>query len=99
VYWKQKGKIKCATLGDESTKFFHPTATIRKNKNGIRSLIGDQGMEKFGHEEMASILWESFKSRLGVTEFTHMYFDLSSLLHSTENMQARSIVFFHLSLS
>jgi hypothetical protein len=38
---KAKGKIKWATLGDESTKFFHSTATIRKNKNGIGSLIDE----------------------------------------------------------
>jgi hypothetical protein len=45
TYWKQKGKIKWATLGDENTKFFHSTATIRKNKNGIRSLTDGQGLE------------------------------------------------------
>jgi hypothetical protein len=61
-----KGKIKWATLGDENTKFFHSIATIRKNKNGTRSLIDEQGLEKFGHDEKASILWESFRSRLGV---------------------------------
>jgi hypothetical protein len=32
------------------------------------------------------ILWDSFRSRLGVSEFTHMYFDLSSLLHSMDNL-------------
>jgi hypothetical protein len=37
----------------------------------------------FDHETKASILWESFKERLGMSEFTHMYFDLSSLLHRT----------------
>jgi hypothetical protein len=61
VYWKQRGKITWATLGDENTKFFHSTATIRKNKNGIRSLIDEQGLEKFVHDEKASILWESFR--------------------------------------
>jgi hypothetical protein len=86
VYWKQRRKIKWATLRDENTKFFHSTATIRKNKNGIRSLIDDQGLEKFGHDEKASILWESFRSRLGVSEFTHMYIDLPSLLHRTDNL-------------
>jgi hypothetical protein len=83
---KAKGKIKWATLVDENTKFFHSTATIRKNKNGIRSLIDEQGLEKFGHDEKASMLWESFRSRLGVSEFNQMYFNLSSLLHRTYNM-------------
>jgi hypothetical protein len=75
-----------ATLVDENIKFFHSTATIRKNKNGIRSLIDEQGLEKFGHDEKASMLWESFRSRLGVSEFNQMYFNLSSLLHRTYNM-------------
>jgi hypothetical protein len=84
-----------ATLVDENIKFFHSTATIRKNKNGIRSLIDEQGLEKFGHDEKASILWESFRSRLGVYEFTHMYFNLSSLLHRTDNMHILEEHFSH----
>jgi hypothetical protein len=52
-------------------------------------------LEKFGHDEKASILWESFRSRLGVSEFTHMYFDLPSLLHRTDNLQFLEEPFSH----
>jgi hypothetical protein len=95
IYWKQRGKIKWATLGAKNTKKNHSTATIRKNKNGIRSLLNDQGIETFDHETKASILWESFKDRLGVSEFTHMYFDLSILLHRTIDLDVLEGPFTH----
>jgi hypothetical protein len=42
----------------------------------------------FGHEDKTSIMWESFKTRLGVSEFTHMYFDMSYLLHRIDGLEA-----------
>jgi hypothetical protein len=80
VYWKQRGRIKWATLGEENTKFFHANATIRHNRNSIMSLKGKDGIEKIGHEEKAKIIWEAFKDRLGSSEFTEMHFNLSKLL-------------------
>jgi hypothetical protein len=80
VYWKQRGRIKWATLGEENTKFFHANATIRHNKNSIMSLKGKDGIEKIGHEEKAEIIWEAFKDRLGSSEFTEMHFTLTDLL-------------------
>jgi hypothetical protein len=47
----------------------------------------------FDHETKASILWESFKERLGMSEFTHMYFDLSSLLHRTLDLDVLEELF------
>jgi DNA-directed RNA polymerase sigma subunit (sigma70/sigma32) len=38
VYWKQRGRIKWATLGDESTNFFHATAIVNHNRNSIMML-------------------------------------------------------------
>jgi hypothetical protein len=77
------------------TKKNHSTATIRKNKNEIRSLLNDQGIETFDHETKAIILWKSFKDRLGVFEFTHMYLDLSSLLHRTIDLDVLEGPFTH----
>jgi hypothetical protein len=81
-------RLNGATLGDENTKKIHSTTTIRKNKNGIRSLLNDPGIEMFGHEDKASILWESFETRLGVPEFTHIYFDPSCLLLRIDGLEA-----------
>jgi hypothetical protein len=79
-YWKQRGKIKYATLGDENTRFFHSTATIRHNKNSIMVLKDVNGVAMSKHEDKANILWEAFKERLGKSEFSHIYFDLDSLI-------------------
>jgi hypothetical protein len=79
-YWKQRGKIKYATLGDENTRIFHSTATIRHNKNSIMVLKDVNGVAMSKHEDKANILWEAFKERLGKSEFSHIYFDLDSLI-------------------
>jgi hypothetical protein len=60
-YWKQKGRIKWATLGDENTKFFHANSTVWHNKNTIMVLKNSEGQEKCTHEDKAAILWEAYK--------------------------------------
>jgi hypothetical protein len=65
VYWRQRGTIKWATLGDENTKFFHANAIVKHTRNYIRSLKNSSGVEHFQHEEKALILWEAFKERPG----------------------------------
>jgi hypothetical protein len=88
IYWKQRGQIKWAKLGDENTKIFHATATIRHNKNSIRSLLDEEGVAKLRHEDKALILWESFKERLGTSEFQQIHFDLSQLMEPIHNLEA-----------
>jgi hypothetical protein len=83
----QRGRIKWATLGDENTKFFHTTATIRHNKNSIMVLKDGNGIDKFNHEDKAQLLWEAFKERLGTSEFTQMHFDLSAFINPTAGLQ------------
>jgi hypothetical protein len=56
VYWKQRGNIKWAKLGDENTKFFHANATIIHNKSTIKSLKDQNGVEIFKHEDKATII-------------------------------------------
>jgi hypothetical protein len=60
IYWKQRGRIKWATLGDENTKFFHANATVWHSKNYIRSLQYVDGVVRTQHDEKALLLWESF---------------------------------------
>jgi hypothetical protein len=54
IHWRQRGVIKWVTLGDENTKFFHATTTIRHLKNNIRSLQDSNGSEEFQHDEKAT---------------------------------------------
>jgi hypothetical protein len=38
------------------------------------------------HEKKANLLWEAYKQRLGTSEFSHMYFDLNTLLRPVKNL-------------
>jgi hypothetical protein len=38
------------------------------------------GSKLFSHEDKAQLLWETYKERLGNSEFSHMYFDLNELI-------------------
>jgi exonuclease III len=81
LYWKQRGTINWVKFGDECTSFFHANASMRHRGNNITSLRKDSGQEVFQHEAKAELIWETFKGRMGSSEFSHMYFDLQSLLH------------------
>lgn len=87
TYRKQRGKINWVKLGDECTRFFHANASIRHRKNLITSLTDSNGQEFFYHEAKASLLWNAYKERMGRSEYTHMYFDLSNLLQRGENLE------------
>jgi hypothetical protein len=88
-----KRKNQMASLGDENTKKFHATATIKHNKNAIMILRNGSGEEKFSHEDKAQILWEAYKDRLGTSEFSHIYFDLSQLLFVVPDLEQLQSLF------
>jgi hypothetical protein len=73
-------------LGDENTKFFHANANIKNCRNAIRSLKDTNDPERSKHEEKATLVLESFKERLGTSEFTNMHFDLYDLLQPVEDL-------------
>jgi hypothetical protein len=80
IYWKSRAKINWAKLGDESTKFFHTVATQQYRRNIITSLKASDGTDIYNHGNKASIIWSSFKDRLGITEDAPMLMDLSSII-------------------
>jgi hypothetical protein len=91
VYWKQRGTIKWATLGDARTKFFHNNATIKFRKSLITELESSDGSIALDHRQKEAILWKDFKERLGTSEFQGFQVDPTlfiqprSRLHSLEN--------------
>jgi hypothetical protein len=87
IYWKQRGQIKWAALGEENTKFFHANASIKNNKNSIMSLKDSDGMVKTKHEDKAEILWQAFRERLGTSEFSQMHFNLSELIQEADKLE------------
>jgi hypothetical protein len=86
IYWQQRERIKWATLGDENTKLFHATKTIKHNKNALMMLKNGSGEEKYSHEDKAQILWEAYKDMLGTSEFSQLHFDLSPLILPASNL-------------
>jgi hypothetical protein len=78
AYWKQRGAIKWATLGDASMKFFHAQATTKYRRNLITQLQDDPGFVVTEHSEKANLIWLAFKERLGTSNFTSLGFDLSA---------------------
>jgi hypothetical protein len=84
IYWKSRAKIKWAKLGDENTKFFHTVATQQYRRNIITSLKASDGTDIYNHDNKASIIWSSFKDRLGITEDAPMLMDLSNIIQPHE---------------
>jgi hypothetical protein len=68
--------------------FFHANATIRYRQNLISTLQDAEGKNFQGHEAKAKLLWDAYKKRLGSTKFSHIYFDLHSLLTSAKTWKS-----------
>jgi hypothetical protein len=82
----QRERIKWATLGDENTKFFHTTTTIRRNKKSNMVLKVGNGIDKFNYEDKTHLPWEAFKERLGTSEFNQMHIDLSAFINPSTGL-------------
>jgi exonuclease III len=86
IYWKQRGQIKWATLGDAGTKFFHANATVKHRHNLISSLKDDNGNLALSHNEKEAVLFNAFKNRLGTSQQTTMVFNLPALIQPIGNL-------------
>ena len=80
IYWKQRNTVRWVKFGDENSSFFHTMATIAHKRNFIFSLTKHDGTVVTEHEQKANLLWESYKQRLGICEFSNIHYDLSTLL-------------------
>jgi hypothetical protein len=61
-------------------KLFHSIATQNYRRNHISHLHLLDGSLAVDHEQKAAILWNSYKDRLGQSEFQDNLFDLSNLI-------------------
>src|SRR4051812_45011307 len=68
-------------------------ALERMRKNSISSLTTPDGAIISDHNQMANLLWSSYKERMGVSQGIHMGFDLSSLIPPVEGLQDLSSPF------
>lgn len=69
TYWKQRGTIKWAKLGDAGTSFFHANATLKHRKNLITQLVNCNNITVTSHSDKEQTIWEDFKVRLGISEY------------------------------
>jgi hypothetical protein len=83
-----KEAIKWATLGDMGTKFFYANATTRHRRNYITSFRSENGDIITSHPGMESLIWDTFKQRIGQTDFRGTLFDLSSLIQRHDNLDS-----------
>jgi hypothetical protein len=95
AYWKQRGKIKWVTLGDENSRFFHSMASNQKRRNQVATLSDDNGNPVSDHSEKAEILLQAYKERLGQTETTTTLPNLQQLIHVNEDLSFLEAPFTH----
>jgi hypothetical protein len=88
IYWRQRNTVRWLKLGDENTSFSHTMATISYKRNFIVSLSRSDGSIVTDHDQKTNLLWEAYKNRLGVSEFTGISYNLSELLteHSLDHL-------------
>jgi hypothetical protein len=80
TYWKQRSTIRFVKFGDENTKVFQTKATHLNRRNTVRQIFTKNGDYLVHHIDKVVALWESFKNRLGCSDFTRMFYDLSSII-------------------
>jgi hypothetical protein len=67
-------------FGDENIKVFQAMATHCNRRNNIDELYSESGLCLVQDKAKADTLWESFRNRLGVSDFIQMHFDLQNLI-------------------
>jgi len=82
IYWRQRGNIRWVKEGDAGTKLFHATATLKHRNNLIAQLQKHNGETVHNHIDKAAVLWETFKERLGHSEFQSIAFNLNFFLEN-----------------
>ena len=68
-------------------------AIERFRRNSISSLQNENGDVVSDHQQMAGMLWGTFKDRMGVSEGTDMKFDLASLIDKVDGLDNLSAPF------
>jgi hypothetical protein len=81
-YWKNRAKIRWATLGDENSKKIHTVATRSNRKNLITSIFHADANEIFNHDHKAAIIWASYRNRLGISENSIIHYQMGQIVQS-----------------
>jgi hypothetical protein len=95
MYWKQRGNIKWVQLGDANTQFFHANASVRYKNKIITELLTDDQTQVSSHSGKERIIWDEFKSRLGVSEFSSFSIHPNSVITPSDQLQQLEAPFTH----
>jgi exonuclease III len=93
AYWKQRGNINWATLGDASTSFFHASATIRHRKKYITQLVIQDDVIVTSHSDKQEAIWNEYRTRLGITETDGFRIDPNFFISETQQLQHLESIF------
>jgi hypothetical protein len=84
IYWKQSNTARWVNFGDENTKLFQAMATYSMRRNLISFFSLADGTIVSDHNQMAGLLWSSYKERLGVSDFTEISYELAELIQPSD---------------
>lgn len=87
IYWKQRGNVKWVQLGDAGTHFFHANATLRHRSKLISQLTSRDETIVYEHKEKEELLWQEFKARMRISEFSGFTVNPSDLIHGNSTLQ------------
>jgi len=93
TFWRQRGNVKQCILGDKNTAYHHQCATIRFQKNKIKSL-SSYGLTATSHSAKALILHDFYTQLLGSMSPSPLTFELCSHFSSSalDSSQAASLI-------
>jgi mannosylglycoprotein endo-beta-mannosidase len=85
-YWRKRCSIRWIKVGEDNTKFFHAMASQRFRRNTISNLKLDNGDVVSDHEQMAGVIYQKYKDRMGQSRGITMGFDLGNLLQPVDGL-------------
>jgi mannosylglycoprotein endo-beta-mannosidase len=86
-YWRKRCTIRWVKVGEDNTKFFHAMATQRNRRNTISMIKTSDGRIVNDHDEIAALLWSSYRDRMGNSEGINMQFDLPRLINRIQGLE------------
>jgi hypothetical protein len=92
-YWRKRCTIRWIKMAEDNTKFFHAMATARYRRNNIAMLKSEDGRVVTDHQEIAGMLWSSYRNRMGQTEGISMQFDLNRLFAKVSGLEELTVPF------
>lgn len=83
-YWKQRSHIQWLNDGDRNTKFFHMYTAIRRNRNCISRILGDDGVLYDKQEDIEKVFNDYFV-KLFVSDGGRLWHGVLDCIHPVVN--------------